>query len=526
MRSARLFRILTVVALAVAGLVAAAPAAAGGSGGTPSPGAAGLGDRLFPNLGNGGYDARHYHLDLRYGSAPADPVEGTVTIAARAQQSLSRFNLDWAGASLGAVAVNGRPATWTLEGEELVITPKRPLRKHRTFYVEVSDFVAVPTEPDLNDPTSAALFITPDGTATAAQPDLAHRIFPSNDHPRDKASFSYRLDVPSELLAVANGVLTRRRDRGDRTIWHYRQRQPMATELIQLAVGKYDFIDRGRHHGVDVRDLTARKLTPLVEPLLEVETDHIDWMQDLVGRYPFDLYGSLVVDVELGFALETQTLSIFDRVWFTEYGEGTWDPVMLHELSHQWFGNNVAPYEWSDLWLNEGHASWYEFTYAEELGFLEEDTTGYPGDIGYADLDDYMKSIYALGDGWRAAFGPVALPRSADTLFSLNVYPGGALVLYALREEIGREAFERLERTWVQRYRGESAGTDDYIELASKVARRDLTGFLEAWLYGTTTPPMPNHPDWTVLPVEAPAPAAAALSIAGDSARGAAMRRR
>ena len=119
----------------------------------------------------------------------------------------------------------------------------------------------------------------------------------------------------------------------------------------------------------------------------------------------------------------------------------------------------------------------------------------------------------------------MALPTSADTLFSLNVYPGGALVLYALREEIGREAFERLERTWVTRYRDESVGTDDYIELASKVARRDLTGFLEAWLYGTTTPPMPNHPDWTVLPVEAPAPAAAALSIAGNSVRGAARRR-
>ena len=48
---------------------------------------------------------------------------------------------------------------------------------------------------------------------------------------------------------------------------------------------------------------------------------------------------------------------------------------MLHELAHKWFGDSVAPYEWSDLWLNEGHASWYEFLYAEEHGQLEEDTT-------------------------------------------------------------------------------------------------------------------------------------------------------
>ena len=53
---------------------------------------------------------------------------------------------------------------------------------------------------------------------------------------------------------------------------------------------------------------------------------------------------------------------------------------MLHELAHQWFGDSVAPYEWSDVWQNEGHASWYEFTYAEEHGFLNDDT-------GFATLD-------------------------------------------------------------------------------------------------------------------------------------------
>jgi hypothetical protein len=70
-----------------------------------------------------------------------------------------------------------------------------------------------------------------------------------------------------------------------------------------------------------------------------------------------------------------------------------------------------------------------------------------------------MQAVYALGDQWRDAYGPVALPASADTLFSFNAYHGGALVLYALREKIGRPAFERLERAWVTRYRNESVGT-------------------------------------------------------------------
>src|SRR5262245_30230374 len=92
----------------------AAPAAAHEHG---SPGAPGLGDRLFPTLGNGGYDVRHYDLDLRYAtSAPDQSLDGTVTIFARATQTLSRFDLDFGGASVGAVSVNGRPAAWLREG--------------------------------------------------------------------------------------------------------------------------------------------------------------------------------------------------------------------------------------------------------------------------------------------------------------------------------------------------------------------------------------------------------------------------
>ena len=98
----------SVLPLVIAVLLAtAAPAWAG----EPSPGAAGLGDRLAPLLGNGGYDVLHYDLDLRYAtSAPSQPVDGTVTMFARATQALSRFNLDFAGAIVGSVSVDGRTA--------------------------------------------------------------------------------------------------------------------------------------------------------------------------------------------------------------------------------------------------------------------------------------------------------------------------------------------------------------------------------------------------------------------------------
>jgi aminopeptidase N len=507
-------RLLAAIAvIAATTVLAAAPAAAA----PPSPGASGLGDRLFPQLGNGGYDVVHYDLDLRYATdEPSQSIDGDARILARSTQALSRFNLDFGGESLGSVSVNGRRASWTREGDELVITPWRALSKGRKFVVKVSDFVAVPTAPNPDEAATTGFFYTPDGSATAPQPDLANLIYPSNDHPSDKASYTFRFDVPSGIVAVANGVPTGRRERGGRTIWTYLQRQPMATELTQLAVGSYDLLWPGRHRGVPIRNVIAPSLRSLGDPAVALTPHHLDWMTDWVGRYPFDIYGSLIVDADLGFALETQTISLYDKFWFTQYGQGVWDPTMVHELAHEWFGNSVSPEQWSDLWLNEGHASWYEFVYAEENGFLAEDTEGYPDETGYATLEELMRAVYAHGDQWRAEDGPVAQPSSADSLFAFQRYHGGALVLYALREKIGTRAFEKLEREWVRRYEDESVGTEDFIALASKVARRDLRGFLRDWLYGTTTPPMPNHPDWTVNPVE---PAVQALRAAPAARR-------
>jgi aminopeptidase N len=249
--------------------------------------------------------------------------------------------------------------------------------------------------------------------------------------------------------------------------------------------------------GVRVRDVVPRRLVAAYDRRLPVERRQLRWMQERMGTYPFETYGSLIVDTSLGFALETQTLSLFDTRLF-RYPRPVWEPVMLHELAHQWFGNSVSPHRWSDVWVNEGHATWYELSYAADRGQLRARS-------GVRTVEGTLRRVYELSDLLRSDFGPVARPRRGDAAdtFNPNVYYGGALVLFALRQKVGVAAFRRIEREWVRRYQGRSASTQQFISLASEVSGQPLDRFLTSWLYGRTTPPMPGRAGWEVFRIAA-----------------------
>ncbi|MEU1123553.1 M1 family metallopeptidase [Streptomyces sp. NPDC005899] len=472
----------------------------------PAPGPLGIGDRLFPHLGNPGYDVLSYDIALTYHGGNTEPLDAVTTIDARTTAPLEHLNLDFARGTVSSVEVDGSSAGFATEGEDLIIRPPARLPAHVPVRITVRH-----TSDPTGDTGSGGWVPTADGLAMANQTDAAHRVFPANDHPSDKAYFTFHVTAPEKFTVVAGGLPAGKRRHAGATTWTYRTAHPMATELAQVSIGRSAVLRRTGPHGLPVRDVVPVADRDELEPWLRRTPDQLAWMERQVGPYPFETYGLLVADTETGFELETQTLSLFERSLFTEAGYPAWyvESIMVHELAHQWFGNSVSPRTWSDLWLNEGHATWYEARYAEEHARKP--------------LERRMREAYARSDAWRAAGGPPARPDvpSPDhkiSLFRPVVYDGSALVLYALRQEIGAEAFDRLERTWVRAHRDGSATTDRFTALASRVAGRDLTAFLDGWLYGRTTPPMPGHPEWRSAaprsaepeprgPVRAPKPA-------------------
>ncbi|MCY0930964.1 M1 family metallopeptidase [Streptomyces sp. H27-H1] len=452
----------------------------------PPPKALGIGDPLFPELGNPGYDVLSYDLSFAYKDNKT-PLDAVTVIDARSLTHLETVNLDFTHGKVASAEVNGEPASFASVGEDLVLTPARPVEPNLPLHITVRH---------TSDPRGrgdGGWVVTDDGLAMANQADAAHRVFPCNDHPADKAYFTFRVSAPAGMTAVANGVpgALPARSATAATTWTYRTLHPMATELAQVSIGDSAVIHGTGPHGLPLRDVVPAADRKRLEPWLKKTAGHIEWMEARVGRYPFENYGVLIAKARTGFELETQTLSLFESALFAGsggYPEWYVESVMVHELAHQWFGDSVTPRTWSDLWLNEGHATWYEALYADGLGKYS--------------LERRMREAYQRSDQWRSAGGPPAAPKPAAPgekigLFRPVVYDGAALILYALRQEIGAEAFDRVERRWVGEHRDAIAGTADFVRLASQEAGRDLEAFLEPWLYGKKTPAMPGHPEWS-----------------------------
>jgi aminopeptidase N len=435
----------------------------------PTPGADGIDDAYFPQLGNGGFDARHYDLALAYDPG-TDRLDGRTTITARATQSLSSFDLDLQKLEVSRVEVDGRKAQFTRTGDEIRITPRGAIRKGRTFEVSVT-YGGVP-EP-LSGPivfgSAYGWMKTADGVFVACEPNAASTWFPSSDHPSDKAAYDIRIKAPRGLTAVSNGRLVSTYDKGASTYTHWRETKPMATYLATATIGKFD-----------VRTGTTPGGTPIyvaIDPVLAnsnsvdvyaVTAAATDYWSKVFGPYPFEETGAIVDDMpQAGFSLEVQSKPAYSAV----RSEST----IVHELAHQWFGDSVSVAHWKDIWLNEGFATYAQWLWAEHQGTRSAH-------------DSFLAGYNARPAGnafWQTAVGD----PQRDTMFASAVYQRGAMTLQVLRERIGDKAFFALLPAWTRLHRYGNAETGDFIRLAEKVSGRQLDDLFQTWLF---TPGKPS----------------------------------
>lgn len=364
------------------------------------PGSSSLSDPLYPWMGNGGYDAQHYTIDL---SVPADhkTIKGTSVMEAVATEDLSSFNLDLGAPTVKMVLVNGVKASFKHEDPELTITPSSPIAKGSSFRVQVV-YMGTPgseVEPNI---IGDAWMITPTGVAFLSQPTSLKDIAAINDAAADKATFSFRLRAPQNEQAIANGIFLKRQDNKDGTATsYYRISEPTTSYMPTIAFGQYKRVDGGTVDGVQIRHYLSPNTDPNYLPVLAKTGDMIRFFSQRLGAYPFREYGIITHDVKAGFALENQTLSSFPGIFDGLEGAtpaeitDTLEEVYAHELAHQWFGALVSYQDHSQTFIHEGFAQflgqfWLEHSTGTKLADKVRDTYPfmvYAKDGGYFEFN-------------------------------------------------------------------------------------------------------------------------------------------
>lgn len=429
--------------------------------------ATGLGDPYFPDAGNGGYDVAHYDLDLTW-LPDEQRMEGVATISATATRPLDSVAFDAVDLDVAEVSVDGVAAAAEPVGErDLVVTPQEPLAQGDAFTTAFT-YVTSPRTVAGAEPIDPGWMADGDEVYAVFQPHGAATLFPANDHPSDKATYRFRVTAPDGLDVVANGLLSETVPGDGTTTWVYDAPDPMASYLVQVVIAELAFDESVGPDGLPIRHAFDADVDERLTVPMDRTADVIGFFAELFGPYPFVAYGAVVVDEPLGFALETQTLSIFG----TDTAGN--ESIIAHEVAHQWFGNAVSPATWQDIWLSEGFAVYATWLWSEHEGGATVD-----------------EAAAAAARSTELDLPPA--DPGAEALFDLSVYDRGALTLHVLRDAIGDEQFFALARTWIARYEGSSASTADFESLAAEVSGEDLTPLFEAWLH---TEGLPVLDDW------------------------------
>ncbi|MGZ0713146.1 M1 family aminopeptidase (plasmid) [Coraliomargarita sp. W4R53] len=476
----------------------------------PIDGARTAGDAMFPNVGNGGYDALHYDVDLAW--TPNDTQSGTYiagtivassTMTARADEALRSFSMDFEGLEIDTVTVNGADAAYERDIDasaikyKLIVTPASPVSGEFTTVVT---YHGTPSAHVDTDGSLEGWNRTSDGATFLGQPIGAMAGYPHNNTPADKATYTFTLDIPSILntvagtapsasAAVSNGELIEKSAStdGSRTTWVWDQTKPMASELAIISIGRYDVIEAefALSDGTVIPSwsfmdfgLSAANKTTISNRAAQLGTI-IRNFETMFGPYPGKSTGVVVDSVPSGisYALETQ-----DRSFFPSASSVNGN-TLLHEIVHQWYGDNVSPVTWTDIWINEGMASWAPTYYNTTAGFGATTT---PTETTYYNSWNNTASTSA---NWSVAPG---IQTDSSKLYNYQTYTRGAQFWEALKVAIGDEAFFAVVEQWQVRNTGTSKSGADLKALIEEISGRDITDFYQDWILDADKPAWPE----------------------------------
>lgn len=424
------------------------------------------------------YDVHYYFLDLHMTNT-ATTLAGAAQIHATAREDLDSALIElFEDFTINAVEVNGSPAPYSRTASALNISVDAEAGE--SFVLAIYYYGTPPTAAtnplggsgmtNDNSPSWGNLV-----TWSLSEPFSAYEWFPVKQSLRDKAdSSSVFITVPTACKAGSNGVLENVVDLGNGTHrFEWKHRHPIDYYLISVAVAEYveyNVVANPAGSGpVTIQNYIYNNpaTLPNFQDEIDETADFMELFADLYGPYPFadEKYGHCMAPISGGMEHQTMTTQGFFERGLTS-----------HELAHQWWGNNVTCASWSDIWVNEGFASYSEYLMLENL---------YPGQQ-QGDMLDRHDYIMSQPDGsvW------VEDSLNDGRIFSGRLtYDKGAAILHTLRFLIDNDSlFFAGLRNFQALYEDSTALGVDFIEVMENETGMDFTNFMQEWYFGEGFP--------------------------------------
>ncbi|MYM37605.1 M1 family peptidase [Duganella sp. FT94W] len=325
--------------------------------------------------------------------------------------------------------------------------------------------------------------------ATTVEGEGCDLFWPCIDHPTGKPKqIDLHISVPSPLVVASNGVATGMEEKDGWRTYHWRAKNP-STYGVALNIGPYETLsaDYASRYGniIPLRMWYLQGHRQQAQALFNEFPPMLDFFEYRVGPYPFgDEKMGVVETPHLG--MEHQTINAYGNGYQqSAYG---YDWLLHHELSHEWFGNQMTNADWDDMWLHEGFGSYMQPLYLEALRGERE---------FQAELFNLRKQLLnqapvvsgksrRIEDVYQDARGG---PGN-------DIYAKGALILHTLRNLIGDAAFFTATRRMVYgtatpvpgNFQPRWSSTREFIRFANEASGRDLNWFFNAYLYHAALP--------------------------------------
>jgi aminopeptidase N len=425
-------------------------------------------DSFYPSVGDPGVDALHYSLDLTW-QPKTSLLTGHETLLFRAARTGDTFQLDLSHQlTVQHLWVDGSAASFQHAAKDLVV--EHPVTKGSRYVLQLTysgNPQPVPAPTDRPDFDTTGWTTTSDGSVwTMQEPYGAYSWYAVNDQPSDKAFYDFTIDAPSSMVGVANGSLRSRHTAHGRTITRWHLPEPAASYLVTIAIGHYTETKDTGPHGLPITYWTPTNRAGVLAKV-RYAPQAIAFLEKHVGRYPYPTLGVLVVPSDS--AMETQSMITLGDTRYTLSKD-----TLVHELSHQWYGDEVTPNDWSDLWMNEGMAA-----------YLAEAT--WSGTHTGSTRTQILRRWSMFVPQMRAQYGPPANYRHGS-FGEGNVYYIPALMWDTLRQRLGDKTFWSLAAQWPRSHRFTSQNREVLAAWWSTHSGLDLTTFFHRWLLGSHEP--------------------------------------